>query len=60
MKQPPIGVKPRWLVVEARLHDLADAIKRYESAGELPLIEWYEEFYELEYWLKMRRLKNLQ
>lgn len=51
IKQPPIGLKPRWLVTVARLHEISAAIERYKEAGLPPNAEWYKEFFELHQWL---------
>lgn len=49
--KPPIGCKPRWLIVENRLRELSGAIERYKQADLVPNAEWYQEFFELHQWI---------
>jgi hypothetical protein len=48
VKQPPIGVKPRWLVDDERRRDLLAAILRYGKEGLAAPKEWMDEYWELE------------
>jgi hypothetical protein len=40
---PPVGPRPRWLVNEQRVTEVADAIGRYEAAGVAVPDEWHQE-----------------
>ena len=46
-KQPPVGLKPRWLHEEQRLKEVKEAILRYIDAGVAIPKEWMEEYEEL-------------
>jgi hypothetical protein len=44
---PPLGVRPKWLVNEQRITEIAEAITRYvKTRNPLP-IAWVEEYNEL-------------
>lgn len=46
-ERPPIGVTPKFLWEEARIHELFEAMMRYRQAGKQFPEEWIEEFNEL-------------
>lgn len=51
---PPLGLKPRFIVVEQRFAEIDGAIKRYLSAY-LPIpVEWIEERNEIIEYLRRR------
>lgn len=54
MQPAPLGVTPRFIVVEHRLDDINRAITRYVNVGLLPLQEWLDERLELMEWLDNR------
>lgn len=45
--KPPLGLTPRFIVDEARLREVADAINRYREAGCKVPSEWLVEYHEL-------------
>lgn len=49
-KKPPIGLKPRFIVVEERLKDIVSAMVRFSEANMLIPPEWIEEYNELVNW----------
>lgn len=44
---PPLGLKPRYLVEEERLHEIFAAIMRYRKVNKEIPESWIEEFNEL-------------
>lgn len=49
--RPPLGLRPRYVVVPERIQEISDAIQRYAFAC-LPIpSEWLEELGELSGWL---------
>ena len=46
-QRPPLGLKPRWIVDEQRLREVADAINRSRKAGWKVPVEWLDEYDEL-------------
>lgn len=46
---------PKWLVAEARVKELTEAINRYDQAGHVPNPEWQDELRELEEYLRNRK-----
>lgn len=49
--KPPLGLKPRWLVIQHRAVEVLAAIHRYELAERAVPEEWREELKELNDWL---------
>ena len=47
MIEPPLGLKPRWLVEEERFNEVDGAIKRYVQANKMVPSEWRDEWNEL-------------
>lgn len=47
MNRPPIGVKPRYLVMEERFQELKQAIQQYSERGHIIPLEWVDEYNEL-------------
>ena len=52
---PPIGLRPRWLVVEARMEEIRQAMTRYVNANTAIPPEWLQEYRELRSWLRVHR-----
>lgn len=50
--KPPLGLKPRFLVVEERIKDIIAAIERVNTANEIIPHEWIDELIELNNWKK--------
>ena len=47
LRNPPLGLKPRFLVNEKRLYEVREAIVRYYNAEWQIPIEWIEEYNDL-------------
>ena len=47
LKEPPIGIIPKYIHNEKRLDDLRAAIARYFEAGLKIPVEWIEEYNDL-------------
>lgn len=47
VERPPLGLTPRWVMVEQRYGAVCAAISRYYNAGKKIPIEWIEEYNEL-------------
>lgn len=47
IERPPLGLTPRWVMVEQRYGAVCAAISRYYNAGKKIPIEWIEEYNEL-------------
>ena len=45
--RPPLGLRPRSVVMALRFQEVCEAIKRYWDAGFKLPIEWIEEYNEL-------------
>lgn len=61
IKEPPIGLSPRYLHIENRLNKISAAVNRYKKEELSPPLEWLEEFYELNAWLARYRInKNMK
>lgn len=54
-EKPPIGIMPKWLWEEQRLHDLHSAIQRYLDVGMTVNPEWIEEYNELSKRIRERK-----
>ncbi len=52
--KPPLGIRPRWVVEEQRLTEIAEGALRYRMAGEIIPMEWLEEAVELTKYLQGR------
>ena len=50
-KKPPLGIKPRKLVVEERAIEIAEAVIRFIKAGRAPFTEWVDELKEYIHYL---------
>lgn len=50
--KPPLGIIPRKLCVEKRLHEITEAIKRYHDGHYIIPVEWFEEAAEIGRWLE--------
>lgn len=48
---PPLGLRPREIVVQTRINEISAAIGRYTAEHKLIPREWFEEYYELWDWL---------
>ena len=55
---PPLGIKPRFLVAEARFEEIDNAIKRFLSAYRPIPVEWIEERNEIIEYLQGRNNAN--
>jgi hypothetical protein len=47
VKEPPLGLKPRWIVEEYRVQEICEAVMRYKKAGEPVPEAWIDELSEL-------------
>jgi len=54
IKEPPLGIKPRYIHEEERAIELGEAINRYTRAKFPIPIEWVEEYNEIRARLKKR------
>lgn len=52
---PPIGLRPRWFIVERRILEIKEAMNRYINADKALPLEWIEELHELLVWLRNYR-----
>ena len=50
--KPPLGLIPRKLCVEKRLHEIVEAIGRYQQGQYIIPVEWFEEAAEIGRWLE--------
>lgn len=48
--QPPIGLRPRWIVTELRMKEINAAMARYHEANKQVPLEWIEELRDLTTW----------
>jgi hypothetical protein len=46
VEKPPVGLRPRFVVVEERIHEIQEAVKRYVSANKAVPAEWLSELDE--------------
>lgn len=46
-KKPPLGLVPKYIHEEKRLHAIREAIIRYVQEGYVIPLEWVEEYNEL-------------
>ena len=54
---PPLGLRPRWIVVEERMREIEGAFGRYNGREQVP-VEWYQEYHELLGWWINWRLEQ--
>ena len=56
MQKPPLGIMPESLFLEQRLHDILEAISRYQEA-DMPIPpEWSDEMFRIP--VRMIELQN--
>jgi len=58
VNRKPIGLKPLWLIKEARYNEIKEAIDRYNAAMLHIPTEWTDELQETEEWIRNWRAKN--
>jgi uncharacterized FlaG/YvyC family protein len=46
-EKPPIGLKPRFIHNEQRIHEIVEAMNRYIQVNKQIPIEWIDEYNEL-------------
>lgn len=51
-EKPPLGIIPRKLCVVKRLHEIVEAIGRYNQGQYTIPVEWFEEAAEIGRWLE--------
>lgn len=54
----PLGLRPRYIVVEQRIAEIAQAIERYAKAGVPTPAEWMDELADLNIYLRNRSKAN--
>lgn len=47
MDKPPIGLRPRWIVTDARIFEIIEAMTRYREGGATIPSTWWNELAQL-------------
>lgn len=47
LKEPPLGLKPRFVIDSERMTAIVEAMSRYANAGKFPPSEWVQELLEI-------------